>query len=232
MGLHRNAVLACAALLFSATLSATACSSKSSTSFGSTNGDDGGNGVGTDDGGSSSGGSSNGGSSGGINLGDARGSSSGLGTGTCKDGTYTGMYTCTFNFNDGGPAGAAGDAGGLVITGNLSFQLLHDMSSGESFIDTASGMFGGTCCLGAFSIASTLGGTLNCNSGTFSGTLTNGTYMGTGIWALFFMNGTFNGPLTADYNGSTFAFENGTWDLKVPGIGDCPGTWTATYTDQ
>jgi hypothetical protein len=224
MGLHRNAVFASAALLLSMPLSNAACSSKSSTSFGSMN-DDGGGGGGTDDGGS--GGSSGGSSSGVINLGDGSpGSSSGLGTGTCKDGTYTGMYTCDFQFSEGGTSSGGADGGGLTITGNISFQLMHDQSSGESFISTASGTFGGTCCLNLFSITSTLGGTLNCNSGTFTGMLSNGMWMG------FFQSGPFSGPLMADYNGNTSTFENGTWNLTVPGAGNCPGTWTATYTEQ
>jgi hypothetical protein len=222
MSLRRNAVLASAALLLSMPLSSTSCSSKSSTSFGQTD-DGGGSGVGSDDSGVSSGGST-----GGINLGDAHGSSSGLGTGTCKDGTYTGMYTCNFSLGDGGAA----DSGGLVITGNISFQLMHSMSSGENFIDTATGTFGGTCCLMSFSLASTLNGTLDCNTGTFTGTLSMGSYNPTGIWAAFIEGGTFMGPLTADYNGTTSTFENGTWNLTVPGYGRCPGTWTATYTDQ
>jgi hypothetical protein len=67
---------------------------------------------------------------------------------------------------------------------------------------------------------------LNCNTGSFDGMLSNGMYTG------FFMTGQFSGPLGADYNGTTFSFVNGTWNLAVPGAGNCIGTWGANYTDQ
>lgn len=220
-----NAVMAAAALALSIPL-ASACGSKGQSGF-VPSGDDAGAAEGGDDG--PGGGGSGGGTSSGINLGGGSGSSgAGLGTGTCKDGTYSGTFQCSFIFGDAGATDASVDVdgGGFVVTGTISFQLMHDMSSGESFIDTASGSFSGNCCLNLFSITANVGGMLNCNSGAFDGMLSNGMYTG------FFMTGSFDGPLAADYNGTTFAFVNGTWNLAVPNEGNCVGTWSASYTDQ
>jgi hypothetical protein len=200
------------------------CASKTPGAF---TGDDGGLDSGGDDASPSSSGGSSGGSSSGLTLAESGTSSGGLGTGTCKDGMYAGTYECSFDFSsDGGPGSSEGgfNDGGFVVTGNLSFTLSQNTGSGESFIDTASGTFGGTCCLNLFTISSTLGGTLNCNTGTFSGSLTDGGYTGLG------MMGMFNGPLSSGYDGTTFTFVNGTWNLYVPGAGNCIGDWTANYT--
>jgi hypothetical protein len=162
-----------------------------------------------------------------FNLGDTGSSSGGMGTGTCKNGTYSGTFQCTFVFNpDAGDAGGgtvSADAGGLMITGNISFNLTQNTGSGESFTSTASGSFSGTAAA-FFNIMADVGGTLNCNSGVFQGSLTNGMYSG-----FLFINGTFSGPLDSQYNGTTFSFVDGTWLLTVPGEGSCPGTWTANY---
>jgi hypothetical protein len=221
-GSRRGAVLACSSLLFSMLAASPACSSKSPTQFASA-GDDGGTADGGDDGsGNSSGGGGT--SSGGLSL-EGGGSSGGMGTGTCKDGTYTGTFQCTFVFGDGGAPDAGADAGGLVVTGTISFHLMQQTGTGETFMDTASGMFSGDCCMKLFTISANVGGTLNCNSGTFKGDLTGGMYSG-----FIFIAGTFMGPLTADYNGTTASFVNGAWNLTVPGQGTCPGTWTASYS--
>jgi hypothetical protein len=168
-----------------------------------------------------------------ISLGDTGTSSGGMGTGNCKDGTYSGTFQCTFVFNPDAGAGstASADAGGLMITGTISFNLTQMTGNGESFIDTASGSFSGTAAT-FFAISADVGGTLNCNSGVFKGNLTNGMYSG-----FLFINGTFSGPLDSQYNGTTFTFVDGSWLLTVPGEGSCPGTWTAAYagdagTDQ
>jgi hypothetical protein len=207
---------------------ASACSSKSPGGFSS--GDDAGGEAGGDDG-SSYGGSSSGsggGSSGGLVLSDAS-NGGGLGTGTCKNGMYSGMFMCAFAYDPNAEGGtsipdAGFDGGGFVITGTISFQLMQDTASGESFIDTASGMLGGNCCLDLFSLQANVGGQLNCNSGAFNGSLAQGTYTGFG------MTGSFSGPVIADYDGKNSAFVNGQWDLTIPGQGTCVGIWTANYT--
>jgi len=165
-----------------------------------------------------------------FTLGDTGSSTGGMGTGVCKDGVYSGTFQCTFVFNpDAGDAGGgsvSADAGGLMITGNISFKLTQAMGNGESFIDTASGSFMGTAAT-FFAISADVGGMLNCNTGVFTGTLSNGMYSG-----FLFLNGTFSGPLNSQYNGTTFSFVDGTWLLTVPGEGACPGTWSANYASD
>jgi len=169
-----------------------------------------------------------------LNLGDTGTSISGMGTGVCKDGTYSGTFMCTFIFDPDAGADDAGevsaDAGGLPITGTISFQLTQNTGSGESFIDTASGTVNGTAAT-FFTIMGNLGGTLNCNSGVFVGNLSNGAFMDDGPVKL--ISGTFGGPLSSQYNGTTFSFVDGQWLLTVPGEGRCKGTWSASYgSDQ
>jgi len=226
---RRTLCIAVAAGLLGATaLAASSCSSKSGGTFSSGDdgplaGDDGGGGT------SSGGGSSSGGfgSSSGLNLGEG-----GMGTGMCKDGTYAGMYECSFNYSPGAD-GSVDDAGfndaGFIITGNISFQLSQDQSSGENFLDMASGSFGGGCCaiipgMPLFNLDAGLTGQLNCHSGMFTGMLNNGSYSGFG------MNGTFSGPLTSLYgldDAGTYSFIEGKWNLAVPGQGTCDGIWSA-----
>jgi hypothetical protein len=173
---------------------------------------------------SSSGGLSPGSSSGSFAQGDA----AGLGTGTCMTGTYSGPFSCGFYLDpDSGTTppvdGGAADGGLLQVTGNLSFVLTQSMS-GELGRDTASGTF--VINAGLFiSGMATLGGTLDCSTGNFTGALTNGTYN------VFFglLTGTFDGPLTSEYNGNTLSFVNGAWSLTVPGEGYCQGQWSANY---
>jgi len=179
---------------------------------------------GSSSGGSSSGGGSAGGSSGGFTQGD----SGGMGTGTCQTGTYSGPFSCGFYFDqDSGTTapvdGGAPDGGLVQITGSLSFELAQSMS-GELGQDTASGTFAITAGL-LISGSATLGGTLDCASGSFTGALSGGRY------SVFFglITGTFDGPLTSDYNGKTFSFVNGGWSLTVPGEGYCQGQWSASY---
>ncbi|MGH7439366.1 MAG: hypothetical protein ACRENE_27070 [Polyangiaceae bacterium] len=231
---RRTLCIAVAAGLLGLTVvAASSCSSKSGGTFSS--GDDGPGGGGQD--GSSSGASGGGGgssggfgTSSGLNLSSGGGGSGGMGTGTCKDGTYAGLYQCSFNYNPGADGGAGCDGGfddaGFVISGNISFQLAQDLSSGESFTDKASGGFGGTCCAGLFSLEAGVSGQLKCGSGVFTGTLSNGSYTG------FFMTGSFSGPLDSQYNGTTYSFVDGTWNLTVPGQGTCCGIWSANLQDQ
>jgi hypothetical protein len=211
-----------------------ACSSKSS---GFDSNDDGGD--------ASSSGASSGSSSGnasGGSSGSSSGSSSGafasqndgavgMGTGICQTGTYSGPFSCGFYFDmDAGttpPAdGGSADGGLFVITGNLSFSLKQSMS-GELGQDVASGTFAISSGLFISGMA-TLGGTLDCATGAFTGALSNGTYN------VFFgiFTGSFDGPLTSEYNGTTFSFVNGTWSLTVPGEGYCQGQWNADFTGE
>jgi len=223
--MRNRAVVSAFACLALALAVPPACGSKAgSGGFGDSS-----SGGGTDSGEDAASSGSGSSSSGGIlSLGDTGTSSSGgMGTGVCKNGTYSGTFQCTFVFDpdagDGGGGTVSADAGGLMITGNISFNLTQMTGSGESFMSTASGSFSGTAAA-FFSIMADVGGSLDCNSGVFNGTLTNGKYSG-----FIFINGTFSGPLDSQYNGTTFSFVNGSWLLTVPGEGSCPGTWTADY---
>jgi hypothetical protein len=187
-------------------------------------GDDGG-GTAGDGGTSSSSGSSSGGmtSSGGSSGMFSGGDSGGMGTGNCQTGMYTGTFSCGFIYDP--DASMPDAAGAFTITGSLSF-LLTQSTSGELGEDTASGTFDLNA--GLTTGSATLGGTLQCASGQFTGSLTMGTY------SVFFgiFSGDFAGPLTSEYNGKTFSFVNGTWELAIANEGTCPGTWTANYVGE
>jgi hypothetical protein len=142
-----------------------------------------------------------------------------LATGNCKEGRYSGTFTCYFD-PDGGTQPLA-DAGGVQVSGTLTLTLTRS-STGE-FQDVASGKFtANTSSL--ISASADLSGTLDCNTGKFRGQLTNGTYSG---W--IFINGTFQGPLASDYDGTNFAFVHGSWVMTIQNAGTCPGTWSANY---
>jgi hypothetical protein len=187
--------------------------------------DDGDAGTASDAGGSSSSGGSSGASSSGGSSGVFSGGDTGMGmgTGNCQTGMYTGTFSCGFIYDP--DASMPDAAGSFTITGSLSF-VLKQSTSGELGEDTASGTFDLNA--GLTSGSATLGGTLECGSGQFTGALTMGTY------SVFFgiFTGDFAGPLTSDYNGTTFSFVNGTWELAIAGEGTCPGTWTANYVGE
>jgi hypothetical protein len=212
-----------------------ACSSKSS---GLAGGDDGSE----SDAGSSGSSGGSGGSSGTGSSGGGGGSSSatftgssggGMGTGTCKTGVYSGMFSCLFYYGADAGIGTAPDSGGIgPITGTLSFVLSQDISSqGElETTDTASGVFNATT--GGFIAAqANLMGSLDCNSGSFTGQLVNGEYgfnLGGGV-PLPDPNNMFQGPLVSDYNGNSSMFVNGQWSMLIAGEGPCIGPWSASY---
>jgi hypothetical protein len=221
------------AALLGAAASPVACGSKSSGSFdqGDGGGDDSGKVGSSSSSGGSSGGTSSGGSggSGGSSGAFTQGDSGGMGTGVCKTGTYSGPFSCGFYFDpDSGTTaptdGGAADGGLAQITGNLSFLLTQSTGGGEIGTDIASGTFAISAGLFITGMA-TLGGTLDCSSGIFTGSLTGGTYS---VFFGLFM-GTFNGPLMSDYNGTSFSFVDGTWSLTIPGEGYCQGQWNASY---
>jgi hypothetical protein len=190
--------------------------------------DDGDAGTASDSGGASSSGSSSGASSSGGSSGmmfSGGDTGVGMGTGNCQTGMYTGTFSCGFIYDPDASAATVSDASsGFMITGNLSF-VLKQSTSGELGEDTASGTFDLNA--GITTGSATLGGTLECGSGQFTGALTAGTYSLLGIFT-----GGFAGPLTSDYNGTSFSFVNGTWELVIAGEGTCPGTWTANYVGE
>src|ERR1019366_7971733 len=162
------------------------------------------------------------------------GTSSGtsLGTGVCETGFYSGTFSCFFFYGIDAGIGEAPDSGGIgPITGTMSFKLTQDVSShGElETTDTASGTF--DAATGLFIAADAdLSGTLDCTQGKFTGQLVNGEYgFNIGGMPIPDPNNRFQGPLVADYNGSTSTFVNGQWSMMVAGEGPCIGSWTAAY---
>jgi hypothetical protein len=212
---------------------ALACSSKSS---GLGDGDDGTGDGGSGGSGGSSGGNGSSGANGGSSSASFGGSTSGggMGTGTCQTGVYSGMFSCLFYYDSDAGIDNAPDAGGIgPITGTLSFNLTQDVTStGElSTTDTASGVFNATT--GGFLAAQAdLSGTLDCESGNFTGQLLKGEYgfnLGGGV-PLPDPNNMFQGPLVSDYSGASSTFVNGRWSMYIAGEGPCIGSWSANYT--
>jgi hypothetical protein len=159
-----------------------------------------------------------------------QGDSGGMGTGVCQTGMYSGAFSCNFVYDPDAQAvdtiDGGADAGPFSIMGMLSLALTQSVS-GELGQDTANGTFVVDTGFATTGMA-TLSGTLDCATGKFTGSLTNGTY--SVFFSLF--TGSFEGPLTSDYNGKTFSFVNGSWSLTIPGEGYCPGSWSANYVDQ
>jgi hypothetical protein len=208
-----------------AVISSVACSSSSNSPLGS--GSSSGDGTASGSSGSDTGSGDNSGSSGSglFQEGDAQTT----GNGTCKTGYYTGTFTCGFVYDpDAGAVGTLSSedagSGGFPIGGNLAFELTQSIS-GELGQDTASGTFNLTA--GITGATATLSGSLNCNTGQFSGALTGGMF---DLNLLFVdIQGTFAGPLASTYDGNSASFQNGAWELSLPSYGTCPGTWSATY---
>jgi hypothetical protein len=219
------AMVAVAAL--GGSVASAACGGSSSPPFAQDTPGDSGTSSGSTSGGSGSGGGSGSSSSGsqGFSQGDSGG---GMGTGVCQTGMYTGTFSCGFILNpgDAGLDASSPDASPFPpITGNLSF-VLSQSTHGELGQDMASGTF--VLNAGLTTGMANLDGTLDCASGQFTGSLSGGTYS-ISFFGLPFFSGTFEGPLTSAYNGTSFSFTDGTWALNVANEGECPGTWTANY---
>jgi hypothetical protein len=218
-----------------------ACSSSSNNGGLTGNGDQG-------DGGSN-GGSSSSSSSGGTTGSSGNGSSGtfstsgagGTGNGTCKTGEYVGTFSCSFY--EVFDAGIYFDGGGMTplagpLMGTMTFALTQDQTAGVgegSGTDIAMGNFVASLA-GIIQANADLQGTLNCGAGTFTGNLVNGVYgLGSGNPDATPVSGggtsnTFMGPLVSDYDGTTAAFVGGHWEMTIPTLGECVGTWTATYS--
>jgi hypothetical protein len=219
--------------------SAYACSSSSSGGL-TGNADQG-------DGGSS--GASSSSSSGGAGSSSGAGSSGvfstsgagNTGNGTCKTGEYAGTFSCSFyeifdagiDFDGGGMTPVAGP-----LTGTMTFALTQDETAGVgegSGTDLAMGNFVASLA-GIIQANADLQGTLNCGAGMFTGNLINGVYgLGSGNPDATPVSGggasnTFMGPLQSSYDGTTAAFINGRWSMTIPSLGECIGTWTASYS--
>jgi hypothetical protein len=133
----------------------------------------------------------------------------------CKPGVYQGNFACTYSPGDAG-------MGLFPVAGPISLKLVQSQQ-GE-FLEVREGLLDGTANL-FFVFRANISGKLDCRTSRFDGKLENGTYSG-----FLIINGTFQGPLSSDYDRIASQFSNGVWSLAVDmGNGGCNGTWTAAY---
>jgi hypothetical protein len=148
---------------------------------------------------------------------------------TCKSGKYLGTFQCEY----AGPGPDGGAPTGFVVTGPVEFTL--SQSQNGEFLEVKGGTLNGAALLAIFFTAS-LSGELDCQTGVFDGSVTDGTY---GLppppppllpGPPF---GFFEGPTSATYSSAGPALTNGRWAFTVKNAqglaqGSCVGTWSAT----
>jgi|HubBroStandDraft_4_1064222.scaffolds.fasta_scaffold116953_2 hypothetical protein len=235
-----RSIIQWSALLGSAVL-AFACGGSSSGNFNGQqgDGDDGGDTASSSSGGTATG--SSGGSSSGStgNSSFSVSSSGGMGNGTCKTGEYAGTFSCYFFQVFDAGLNDMPDSGGIgPVTGTMSFALTQNQTAGVgegTGTDLAMGTFAASLS-GIVQADADLQGTLDCGQGSFMGNLINGVYgLGNGMGDAGPVSGggasnTFMGPLQSGYDGTTAEFVNGRWSMTIPTLGECIGSWSATYS--
>jgi hypothetical protein len=133
----------------------------------------------------------------------------------CKAGVYQGSFQCTYMTGDAG-------FGSFPVSGPISLKMVQSQQ-GE-FLEVREGLLDGTANV-FFTFRADISGRLNCRTSKFDGQLEHGVYSG-----FLVVNGTFQGPLSSDYDRAASQFSNGVWTLAVDmGNGGCNGTWSATY---
>jgi hypothetical protein len=134
----------------------------------------------------------------------------------CKPGVYQGNFACTYSPGDAG-------VGLFPVSGPISMKMVQSQQ-GE-FLEVREGLLDGTANI-FFTFRANISGKLDCKTQKFDGKLENGVYSG-----FLIINGTFQGPLSSDYDRIASQFANGMWALAVDmGNGGCNGTWSAAYT--
>jgi hypothetical protein len=133
----------------------------------------------------------------------------------CKAGVYQGSFQCTYMTGDAG-------FGSFPVSGPISLKMVQSLQ-GE-FLEVREGLLDGTANV-FFTFRADISGRLNCRTSKFDGQLEHGVYSG-----FLVVNGTFQGPLSSDYDRAASQFSNGVWTLAVDmGNGGCNGTWSASY---
>jgi hypothetical protein len=133
----------------------------------------------------------------------------------CKPGVYQGNFACTYSPGDAG-------VGLFPVTGPISLKLVQ--SQNGEFLEVREGLLDGTANI-FFTFRADISGKLDCKTQKFEGKLEHGVYSG-----FLVINGTFQGPLSSDYDRIASQFSNGVWSLAVDmGNGGCNGTWSAAY---
>lgn len=135
-------------------------------------------------------------------------------TGECRAGKYEGefdgFYSSAYTF-----VGVPIPVFGLDAVGpGLGFTLNAQQGGGEIPTFTISDGYVRGTADGLFPFEGVLTGTLDCQTKTFTGTLTGGYCVGpcAGV-----NEGKFTGPVHGSYDGSTFSFTAGTWELTEEG---------------
>jgi hypothetical protein len=136
------------------------------------------------------------------------------GTGQCKAGHYQGDFIGIY-----APAVAVFPAP-IPVVGNVDLTLAE--SADGEFFDISGGKVSGLA-NGFVPYSADVVGKLDCKARKLVGaSLKNGKYI-VGIFEYL-----FEGPLQADYDTLTYAFVNGTWDVKEPNpVYGGSGTWNA-----
>jgi hypothetical protein len=146
------------------------------------------------------------------------------GGGLCKPGHYVGKFSCRlYIIETSGP-------GAFDLSGTVDMHLEQTMD-GE-LLRIADGQFSSTAA-GAIPAQADIVGELNCSQSKFEGSLQNGTFSVALGLPVPFTQGTFSGPLNADYDKSAAQMVNGVWNMMgqldlFPG--SCMnGTWSAQW---
>jgi hypothetical protein len=144
--------------------------------------------------------------------------------GECKPGHYVGEYSCRLYIV------ATDGPGAFDVSGTIDMQL-EQTSDGE-LLKIANGVFSSDT-LAAIPMHADIVGELHCSTSAFEGRLENGTFSVALDLPVPFTEGTFEGPLNADYDKSAAQLTNGEWNMTgeldlVPG--SCmDGTWSAQW---
>jgi hypothetical protein len=144
---------------------------------------------------------------------------------SCKAGHYVGQYSCRlYIIQTSGP-------GAFDISGSVDMQL-EQTADGE-LLKIENGTFSSDT-LAAIPVHADIVGQLDCATSKFDGMLENGTFSVALDLPVPFTQGTFEGPLSADYDKSAAQMANGAWNMTgeldlFPG--SCMnGTWSAQWT--
>jgi hypothetical protein len=144
----------------------------------------------------------------------------------CKAGHYVGTYSCVVGGFPGLPVPTADGGGGYQLTGPVDL-ILEESQEGEFLV-----VSGGTLksAAGLLAMDAKVTGKLNCQTGTFDGSLGEGTVS----IPPFPPGGSFTGTMAGAFD-STGPKMTGNWHLiGGPEFANatCTGPWTATWQAQ
>lgn len=143
----------------------------------------------------------------------------------CRPGHYVGQYMCRLFII------ATEGEGAFDVSGTVDLQL--EQSTQGELLRVQNGKFT-SATLAAIPVAADIVGELDCSAARFEGRLENGTFSVALGLPVPFTEGTFSGPLVADYDVSAAAL-SGRWDMtgELDGFpGSCMnGSWSAKWTD-